>query len=84
LEPTWAKMATRAVQESLRDRFWRILGPNLMDFRPKLAGFWAPTCWILAGFWTHLVWFLMLLFSHKCQQDCFSCHTHRSCTEDHS
>ena len=59
-------------------------GPILDDFGPQLGGFWAPTCWILAGCWTHLVWFLMLLFSHKCQQGCFSCHTHRSCTEDHS
>ena len=50
-----------AVQERLRDRFWMILGPNLVDFAPQLAGFWLDFGPVLSDFWcSSLVGWLVL------------------------
>ena len=42
-----AKMAPRPLQETSWDRFYRILGANLVDFWCQLGGFLIPTWWIL-------------------------------------
>ena len=41
--PLGAKMAPRPLQDTSWDRFYRILGANLMDFWSQLGGFWVPT-----------------------------------------
>ena len=38
--PLGAKMGPRPLQETLQDRFWWILGPNLVDFGSQLGGCW--------------------------------------------
>ena len=38
--PLGAKMGPRPLQETLQDRFWLILGANLVDFGSQLGGCW--------------------------------------------
>ena len=50
--PLGAKMGPRPLQETLQDRFWWILGPNLVDFGPQVARFWLDFVPNLSDFWT--------------------------------